>query len=49
LVAAERPARPEAVRIAAYRYRFATPEERTGSGAFWQRERLGELPARSCR
>jgi hypothetical protein len=49
LFAAELPARPEAVRIAAYRYRFATPEERTGSGAFWQRERLGELPARSCR
>jgi hypothetical protein len=49
LFAAPLPARPEAVRIAAYRYRFTTPEQRRQSGAYWQRERLGELAPRSCR
>ena len=49
LFSAALPEQPEAVRVAAYRYHFTTPAERAESGAFWRRERLGELPARSCR
>lgn len=32
---------PHLVRVDVYRYRFATPEERTGSGDWWRREYLG--------
>src|SRR2546421_3047419 len=34
---------PRFVRLAYYRYRFSTPRERATSGAWWQRERGGEL------
>jgi hypothetical protein len=42
------PATVNAVRIAFYRYHFATPDVREASGAIWVRERLGVLPERSC-
>jgi lipase maturation factor 1 len=34
---------PHYVRLAYYRYRFSTPRERAMSGAWWQRERMGDL------
>src|SRR3989440_1403144 len=34
---------PRFVRLAYYRYRFSTPRERATSGAWWQRERVGDL------
>lgn len=34
---------PRWVRLVSYRYRFSTPAERAQSGAWWQRERVGEL------
>jgi len=34
---------PRYVRLAYFRYRFSTPSERAASGAWWQRERVGEL------
>jgi hypothetical protein len=43
------PRAPDAVRISFYRYRFSSPEQRARTGAYWTRERLGALPARSCR
>ena len=36
---------PRFVRLAYYRYRFSTPTERAGGGAWWQRERVGYLTA----
>src|SRR5262249_17485191 len=40
------PRAPEAVRVAFYRYHFASPDEHARSGAYWTREWLGALPAR---
>ena len=34
---------PRYVRLAYFRYRFSTPHERAASGAWWQRERVGNL------
>jgi hypothetical protein len=34
---------PHYVRLVYYRYRFSTPGERAASGAWWQRERIGDL------
>jgi hypothetical protein len=34
---------PHYVRLVYYRYRFSTPRERAASGAWWQRERVGDL------
>jgi hypothetical protein len=34
---------PRYVRLGLFRYRFSTGPERAASGAWWQRERLGEL------
>jgi hypothetical protein len=34
---------PRYVRLGYFRYRFSTPSERAASGAWWQRERLGDL------
>jgi hypothetical protein len=42
------PADVNAVRIAFYRYHFASAEQREASGAIWVRERLGALAERSC-
>jgi lipase maturation factor len=37
---------PRFVRAVYYRYRFADPQERKATGAYWKRTRLGEyLPA----
>jgi len=36
-------AAPRYVRLAYCRYRFSTPRERAASGAWWQRERVGDL------
>jgi hypothetical protein len=43
------PDAPDAVRIAFYRYRFTTAEQRAQSGAYWTREPIAVAPARSCR
>lgn len=43
------PQAPERVRVAFYRYRFASLEEHRDTGRYWTRERLGALPARRCR
>jgi hypothetical protein len=43
------PRAPDAVRIAFYRYRFSSAQERAQAGVYWIRERLGALPARNCR
>jgi hypothetical protein len=32
---------PRQLRVSVYRYRFATPQERAASGAWWTREYLG--------
>ncbi|HVS63239.1 MAG TPA: lipase maturation factor family protein [Thermoanaerobaculia bacterium] len=37
--------RPAFLRLVLYDYRFTTPAERLASGAWWRRERLGELSA----
>jgi len=34
---------PHYVRLVYYRYHFSTPRERATSGAWWQRERVGDL------
>lgn len=34
---------PRYVRLVSYRYRFTTPAERSRSGAWWERERVGYL------
>jgi hypothetical protein len=34
---------PRYVRLAYYHYRFATPAERAGTGAWWQRQFVGYL------
>jgi len=34
---------PRYVRLAYFRYRFSTPPERAASGAWWRRERVGDL------
>lgn len=49
LFAAPLPSAPRASRMAFFRYRYTTPEERAASGASWARERLGALRERSCR
>ena len=36
-------AAPRYVRLGYFRYRFSTPAERAASGAWWQRERVGDL------
>ena len=45
LLAEELPAAgpPQWLRLVLYDYRFTTPEERRASGAWWHRERVGEL------
>lgn len=43
------PHAPDAVRIAFYRYRFASAQTHAQDGAYWERELLGALPERSCR
>ncbi len=42
------PAAVEAVRVAFFKYRFSSPEQRAQTGAYWARERLGALPERTC-
>jgi hypothetical protein len=42
------PAAPAAVRIAFYRYHMSSAEEHARSSAWWTRELLGHLEARSC-
>lgn len=49
LFVARLPPAPDAVRIAFYRYRFTTSQERSQSGAYFERTRLGALGPRSCR
>ena len=34
---------PRFLRARYYRYRFTTPEERSGSGAWWKRDLAGEF------
>ena len=41
--------RPQCVRLAYYRYHFTTRAERAATGAWWKRERLGELTRAICR
>jgi hypothetical protein len=48
LFASPLPIRPDGVRVAFYRYRFASPRERASTGAWWTRERLGALRPLSC-
>jgi hypothetical protein len=42
------PRDPAAVRIAFYRYHFASLQEHARNGAYFERELLGVMPARSC-
>ncbi|MDH5674760.1 MAG: lipase maturation factor family protein [Myxococcales bacterium] len=42
------PTGASAVRVAFYRYRFTTPEERAASGDYFERTRLGALSPRRC-
>jgi len=42
------PARPDAVRIAFWRYHFTTPAERRATGAWWRREWVGASRAVPC-
>jgi hypothetical protein len=49
LFAGALPRAPEAVRIAFYRYHFASTQAHARNGAYWERELLGALPERSCR
>jgi len=48
LFGAPLPRDSQAVRLAFYRYRFASREQHALTGAYWSRERLGALPARRC-
>jgi heme exporter protein D len=48
LLASPPPAGIRAARFAFHRYRFATPETRARTGAWWWRERLGSTEARRC-
>jgi hypothetical protein len=43
------PHAPDAVRIAFYRYHFASREAHAQDGAYFERELLGTTPQRSCR
>jgi hypothetical protein len=43
------PRAPDAVRMAFYRYRFASAEAHARDGRWFERERLGTTPERSCR
>lgn len=48
LFAEQLPARPEAVRIEYWRYRFTNPQQREATGAWWRRESLGASTAIEC-
>jgi hypothetical protein len=43
------PADAARARIAFWRYRFTTPEERRASGLWWTRERVGATRPQPCR
>ena len=42
------PARPAAVRIAFWDYRFTSPAEKAASGAWWTRRQVGTAPIFDC-
>ena len=48
LFVAPLPTRPDAARIAYWRYRFTTPAQRRASGAWWRREWIGATRAVPC-
>jgi len=41
--------RPQCVRLVYYQYHFTTRDERAATGAWWKRERLGDLTSAVCR